>query len=217
VPPSTPPSPAAPAPTSPEARPAGTPPAQKQVPSLLSGETLRGTSAFSAEAGWSRLSGAYAQGLAADKDLGGFISYDYATTELRVGPSFRQALAKVPPFDTALRLYLAFYSNGGGTWIYSKNHSDSGFELGAGVSFSQHAANGVVSLLADLPGTFTFHGNGGFVLAPRAGVAYETSISGPFTLGVHGAVGYRFGVGDAPFKGGLGEASLLVVGGYRVY
>jgi len=126
-------------------------------------------------------------------------------------------MGQVQPFDAALRLSIAYYNNGGGTWIYSKNHSDSGLEVGAGASFSRHAADGVVSLLADLPGTFTFHGNGGFVLAPRAGVAYETSVSGPFTLGVHGAVSYRFGVGDAPFKGGLGEVSFLVVGTYRVF
>ena len=60
------------------------------IPSLLSAEPLRGTSAFAAEAGWSRFSLAYAQGLTERQDLGGFLSFDVATTELRLGALYRQ-------------------------------------------------------------------------------------------------------------------------------
>jgi hypothetical protein len=187
------------------------------IPSLLSAEPLRGTSAFAAEAGWSRFSLAYAQGLTERQDLGGFLSFDVATTELRLGALYRQSLPAARPFDAALRLSLAWYHDSGGRWIDSRNHLDRGIELGIGYTLSRRGAGGVVSILADAPITITLRNQSGLVLAPRVGVAYETPLYGPLTVGVRGGAGYRFGVGSAPFKGGLGEVTFLAVATYRVF
>jgi hypothetical protein len=205
-----------PPPSPPAAALAASAPRPAAIPSLLSAEPLRGASVVAAEAGWSRLSLAYAQGLSDTQDLGGFASFDLATNELRLGGLYRQPLAPLRPFDAGLRLSLAYYHDGGTRWLDKRNHWDRGVELGVGASLSRRSAGGVVSLLADAPLTFTFRRSSGLVVSPRVGVAYETPLFGPFTIGLHGGVGYRVGLGSAPFKGGVGEVSFLAVGTYRI-
>ena len=187
------------------------------LPSLLTAEPLDGTSMAEAEAGWSRLSLAYAQGVTSTVDLGAFASVDYATTELRAGALYRGPLPPVPPFDTALRVSLAWYDDAGSHWVYRKNRVDQGLELGLGASFSQRGLGGVVALLVDAPVTFTFRRGGGLILAPRIGAAYVAPLYGPITVGLRIAMGGRFGVGSSTFKEGLGELTFLAVAGYRFF
>ncbi len=215
-----------PAPTPPPAAPApppataAPPPAEpvppvvtepsKPLPSLLSAEPLRGTSLFTASFGWPGVRAAYAQGLSPSTDLGGFVDFDYSTTELRAGVSYRgQVIPRAPPFDGALRLSLAWYHDSGGRWLYHRNHPDEGLELGVGVSYSRRGAGGVVSLLADAPLTVTFRKDGGALLSPRAAFAYETPLYGKLTIGLQLGLGVRAGIGNAPLKRGMAEVTIL--------
>jgi hypothetical protein len=187
------------------------------LPSLLSAEPLRGASLFSAALGWPRLRLGYAQGIGAATDLGGFADFDYTTTELRAGLAYRgRVIPRAPPFDGALRLWAAWYHDGGAQWVYRHNHPDEGIELGAGLSYSRRGAGGVVSLLADLPVTITFRKTGGVFVSPRAAVAYEAPLYGRLTYGLQLGMGIRGGLGNAPLRRGIGEVTLLGLVGYRL-
>lgn len=206
----------APAPVPPPAAPQPEAP-PPPLPSLVSAETLRGTSLLEASAGWPRLRLAYAQGLSQSSDLGGFVDFDYSTTELRAGLGYRgQIIPRAPPFDGALRLSLAWYHDSGGQWLYHDNHPDEGIEISAGVSYSRRGAGGVVSLLADVPITITFRKDGGVVVVPKAAFAYQAPVYGPFTLGLQLGLGLRAGVGNAPLKKGMAEITILALAGYRL-
>jgi len=196
------------------------PPASSRppVPSLLSAETLQGTSLFAAGVGWPRVELAYAQGVSKVTDLGLATAFDYTTTEFFAGGTYRGAiLPDLPPYQGALRLSLAWYHDSGGTWLYQKNHEDQGLYLGLGASYSHRVEGGLVSLLADVPLTFTFAKDGGVLVNPKASFAYEAPLYGPFTLGVELGLGLRFGFGDAPQKEAVGEVTLLGLASYRVF
>ncbi|HVO19489.1 MAG TPA: hypothetical protein VMU15_09545 [Anaeromyxobacter sp.] len=187
------------------------------LPSLLSAEPLGPASLLAASAGWSHLRLAYAQGMTSDTDLGLFSDLDYATTELRAGGTLRTPIAPLAPFDGALRLSLAWYHDSGGRWIHRTNHVDNGLELSPGVSYSRRGAGGVVSLLGDVPVTFTFAHQGGVLLNPKAAFAYEAPLYGPFAIGLQLGLGLRFGIGSAPMKNGMGEVSFLALASYRPF
>ncbi|MGC4000954.1 MAG: hypothetical protein QM767_27245 [Anaeromyxobacter sp.] len=191
-------------------------PVKRQL-SLLAAEPLDGRTALQLEAGWPSVTFAYGQGVTHTDDLGASADFDYSTTELRLGGWYRRPLKPVPPMDMALRFGVSWFTSGGSTWVYEKNHSDGGFELMGGLGFSRHAANGLFSGQAELPLTVTFKGDGGALLTPRLSFAYETPFYGNYTLGVRGGFGYRFGVGDAPLHEGVSELRFLVVAGYRVF
>jgi len=187
------------------------------VPSLVSAEPLRGTSLVEASAGWPRMRLAYAQGLSHTSDLGGFADFDYGTTELRAGLGYRGTLVPpAPPFEGALRLSLAWYHDSGGQWIYKKNHSDEGLEIGVGISYSRRGAGGVLSLLADVPITITFRKDGGVLVVPKAAFAYQAPLYGPFTIGLQLGLGLRVGIGNAPLKEGMAEITVLALAGWRL-
>ncbi len=191
---------------------------QKPLPSLLSAEPLRGASLFSASLGWPRVRAAYAQGLSSSTDLGGFVDFDYSTTELRAGVSYRgQVIPRAPPFDGALRLSLAWYHDSGGRWLYHRNHPDEGVDLGLGASYSRRGAGGVISLLADAPITITLKKDGGVFVNPRAAFAYEAPLYGALTVGLQLGLGVRAGVGNAPLKRGIAEVTILALVSDRVF
>jgi hypothetical protein len=73
-----------------------------------------------------------------------------------------------------------------------------------------------VSLLADLPVTFTLRLEGGLLLSPRSAVAYQAPPCGPFTVGLQLGPGLRLGIGDAPLQGGSADLSLLALASCRV-
>jgi hypothetical protein len=187
------------------------------MPSLLSAEPLERASLLSFSGGWPRVRGAYAQGVSPRTDLGGFVDYDYSTTELRAGLSYRgQVIPRAPPFEGALRAWLAWYDNFGGDWLYHSNHPDEGLEIGAGLSYSRRGGGGVVSVLADLPLTITFRKGGGAFLNPRATAAYELPAFGAVTVGTQLGLGARFGVGNAPLRKGMAEVTILALASYRL-
>lgn len=191
---------------------------QRPVPSLLSAEPLRGASLFSASLGWPRVRAAYAQGLSHGTDLGGFVDFDYSTTELRAGVSYRgQVIPRAPPFDGALRLSVAWYHDAGGRWLYHRNHPDEGLDLGVGASYSRRGAGGIVSLLADAPITVTFRKDGGVFVNPRGAFAYEAPLYGSLTVGLQLGLGVRAGIGNAPLKRGIAEVTILALVSDRVF
>lgn len=216
--PAAPPPPATAAPAAPENLPAPrTIPVRASQLSLLSGESLGGGSAMLAQAGWSQLSILYAQGITPEDDLGGFVDFDWAKTEFRLGAFYRRPLGPAGPFAMAGRLGVAWYANPGGTWIYGSNHADHGFEVNPGLSLSQRTRSGIFSILGEAPITVTLRHDGGLLFSPRASLAYEAPLYDEYTLGARIGLGYRAGAGDAPISGGRAELSFLLVGGYRVF
>ncbi len=168
-------------------------------------------------AGWRSLGIAYAQGITPQDDLGGFFDFDWATTELRLGAMYRRPLGQAGVFDMAGRLAAAWYHDSGATWIEGKgNHSDSGFELVPGLSFSSRVSGGVFSMLADAPLTITLRGGGGFLFSPKVSVAYEAPLYPEVTVGAQLGVGYRAGSGDAPLREGSAFFNFLVVATYQL-
>ncbi len=192
-------------------------PPPPRVPSLLSSEPLRDETLLSLSAGWPRFRFAFAHGIGHESDLGGFADFDHTTSELRAGVAYRgRVIPPAPPFDGALRLWAAWYRDDGWRWIYRHNHPDEGVELGAGLSYSRRGAGGVLSLLADVPVTVTFHKGGGVFVNPRASAAYETTLGGAFTVGLLAGMGIRGGLGGAPLRAGFGEVTLLALLGLHL-
>jgi hypothetical protein len=189
--------------------------APARLVSLLGAETLDGGSFASASAGYSMLGLAYGQGLSRQDDLGASADFDWSSTELWLTAFWRRSLGKAGGWDMALRLRAGWYLDFGGTWIHDDNQSDRGLLLAPSFLLSTRAGDGLVSVAADLPLTFTFWRDGGFILAPKVSAAYETSLYGPVTIGVKAAVSWRGGGGDAPMRSGRVEPELLVLAGYN--
>ncbi len=184
--------------------------------SLLSAEPLGGGSAAAAWAGWRSLGIAYAQGITKQDDLGGYLTLDWSTAEMRLGAFYRRPLGQAGVFDIAGRLAVAWYEDFAATWVYSENHRDRGVEFVPGLSLSNRMAGGVFSILGDLPLTITTKYGGGLLFSPRASVAYEAPLYPELIVGAQLGVGYRAGSGDAPVKEGHGEFIFLVVATYQV-
>jgi hypothetical protein len=210
--PSASPSPSA-APAAPPAPPAA--PRRPRQLSLLSAEPLGGGSAGLAWAGWSSLGLMYGQGLTERDDLAGFVDYDYAKSELRLGALYRRPLGKMGDFDMAGRLSAAWYLNTGAKYFYEDNHADSGLEIVPGLAISQRAAGGIFSGLLEAPLTLTTKYGAGILFSPRISAAYEAPLYPELTIGARVGVGYRAGSGDAPLSEGRGEFLFLVTAGYQ--
>lgn len=193
------------------------PGARAPLRSLLSAEPLAGGSAMEVEAGWSSLGAMYGQGLSARDDLGALASLDWAKTELRLGGFYRRSMGRSNGFDLAARLAAAWYADFGGTWIYSKNHSDRGLEVAPGLVLSRRLGGGVASAMGELPLLLTVRGDSGLLFTPRVSFAFEAPFYGDFTLGARAGVGVRAGSGDAPLKEARGELQFLIVGGFRAF
>ncbi|BDG04239.1 hypothetical protein [Anaeromyxobacter oryzae] len=185
--------------------------------SLLSAEPLEGRSAILAQAGWSKLSFMYAQGITKQDDLGGYADLDYAYAELRLGAFYRRPLGPAGPFAMGARLGVAWYADFGGTWMHAGNHKDRGFEIAPGLSLSQHAGSGILSIIGEAPVTVTLRNGSGLLFIPRISLAYEAPLYDQYTLGARIGLGYRAGAGDAPLSDGRAELTFLIVGGYRVF
>jgi hypothetical protein len=186
-----------------------------QVPSLLGAESLDGGALGAAWAGYATLGLAYGQGLSRQDDLGASAEFDWSSTELWLTAFWRRSLGKASAWDLAGRLRFGWYADFGGTWIHGDNLEDRGLLVAPALVLSIRAGEGLVSASADVPLTFTFWRGGGFIIAPRASVAYETLLYGPVTVGVKAAVGWRGGGGGAPMRSGHFEPELLVLAGYK--
>jgi hypothetical protein len=158
----------------------------------------------------------YGQGVTADDDVAGFGDFVWTTTELRLGGLYRRALGRSGGFDVAGRFSLAWYRNMGATYVDSKNHADTGFELAPAVSASTRSGSGIFSGMVEAPLTVTFKYGKGLLFSPRLSVAYEALLYADFTVGARLGLGYRAGSGDAPLKDGHGELLFLLVAGYQL-
>lgn len=185
--------------------------------SLLGAESLYGGAALLAEVGWSSIGVLYGQGITRQDDLGGLATFDWATTELRLGGFYRRPLGAAGPFDLAGRLALSYYANFGKDWVYSDNHHDRGVELAPALVLSMHAAGGIFSIAGEGPVTVTLKHGSGLLFSPRLTAAYEVPLYDDYTVGARAGVGYRAGSGDAPLQDGRGELTFLVVGGFRIF
>jgi hypothetical protein len=185
--------------------------------SLLGAESLSGSSAALAWAGYASAGVAYGQGMGPQDDLGLTADLDWSSTELRLGGWWRRPLGTAGPWEMAGRLRLSWYLDFGATWIHSDNQADRGVSFEPGLVFSMRAGDGLVAVSGDLPITVTTWRGGGLLFTPRLSVSYEAPLYGPWTLGVRGAVTWRGGSGGAPLRGSRVEPELLVLAGYRVF
>ncbi len=191
--------------------------AGQATPSLQGAESLDGGSLATAWAGYSSLGLAYGQGLSRQDDLGAMAEFDWSSTELWLSAFWRRPFGAAGGWDLAGRLKAGWYLDFGGRWIHDDNAADRGLLLSPALVASTRVGEGLVSATAAVPLTFTFWRDGGFILAPKVSMAYETPLYGPLTIGVRAAVGWRGGGGDAPMRGGRVEPELLVLAGYRVF
>lgn len=187
------------------------------TPSLQGAESLNGGSLATAWAGYSNFGLAYGQGLSRLDDLGASAEFDWSSTELWLSAFWRRPVGTLGGWDMAIRAKAGWYLDFGGTWIHDDNRADRGLLLAPALILSTRAGEGLVSATAELPLTFTFWRTGGFIVAPKVAVAYETPLYGPLTIGVRAAVGWRGGGGDAPMRTGRVEPELLVLAGYKVF
>ncbi len=191
--------------------------AGQATPSLQGAESLDGGSLATAWAGYSSLGLAYGQGLSRQDDLGAMAEFDWSSTELWLSAFWRRPFGAAGGWDLAGRLKAGWYLDFGGRWIHDDNAADRGLLLSPALVASTRVGEGLVSATAAVPLTFTFWRDGGFILAPKVSMAYETPLYGPLTIGVRAAVGWRGGGGDAPMRWGRVEPELLVLAGYRVF
>ncbi len=191
--------------------------ARLRIPSLLGAESLDGGTAAMAFAGFASLGVAYGQGVTTLDDLGASAELDWSSTELWLSAFWRRPLGTLSGWDLAGRVRLGWYLDFGGTWIHDDNRADRGVLLAPALILSTRAGEGLVSLAAELPFTSTSWRGGGYLVAPKASLAYETLLYGDLTLGVRAAVSWRGGGGEAPMRDGRIEPELLVVAGYRIF
>lgn len=196
-----------PAPAEASAPPAASP-SPARLASLLGGASLgQGGAAWAFGLGWPLAFAAYAQGVGPRDDLGAALEVDWAASEFFLGGLWRREIARAGDSHLALRLRLGLYANFGATWIWSDNPSDVGAQLGPGLAWSLDTPSGVLAVGGDVPITWTFHRGGGWIVAPRLGISYETPLWSDLSLGARAAVGARGAGGGAP---GSGDDRFLV-------
>jgi hypothetical protein len=199
---------------------AGTPAAPadpgEPFPSLLGGETLRGSSVALATGGFASLGAAYAQGLTSVDDLGGFGQVNWTTSELVLGAFWHHQLGRAGGWDVASRLSLGWYLDGGATLIYDDNRSDRGLQVVPGLAFSSRGV-GLLAVALDLPLTLTTWRGGGTWVSPRVTVSYEAPLYDRVALGVRGSLAWRGGTGGAPMRAGQVLPELVVTATWRLY
>jgi hypothetical protein len=188
---------------------------EDQVPSLLGGESLRGSTAALATAGFATLSIAYGQGLTARDDLAGSAQFNWSTTELVLGGSWRRQLGRVGGWDLAGRLAAGWYLDGGSTLIHDDNLPDRGVQLAPGLALSSRGL-GLLTVSLDVPFTVTTWRGGGTWIAPRLAVTYEAALYDRVALGVSGSLAWRGGTGGAPMRAGQVLPELLVTGTWKL-
>jgi hypothetical protein len=180
-----------------------------RFPSLQGGETLGvgGTEATFA-AGFSTLSAAWVQGLNDVVDYGAVVDFDWLTSELVVGGTYRSLLWRHGNASLAWRARGGLYADFGATYGVSSNRSDAGLQVAPGAALSWRTARGVLSLAGDLPLTVTFERGGGYLVGLRGSVAFETPLWGDLLAGARVGVGGLWSGAGAPFAGDSPRAVL---------
>jgi hypothetical protein len=172
-----------------------------RFPSLEGGETLGvgGTEAGFA-AGFSRLSASWVQGLNEMVDYGAVLDFDWLTSELVLGGTYRSVLWRSGAASLAWRARGGLYADFGSSWAVSSNRSDVGVQFAPGVALSWRTARGVLSLAGDVPLTLTFE-RGGYLAGLRGSVAFETPLWGDLLAGARVGLGGLWSGSGAPFAG----------------
>jgi hypothetical protein len=186
------------------------------VPSLLGGETLRGSSSVLATAGYATVGAAIGQGLTTRDDLGLSGQVDWSTGELVLGGFWHRQLGRAGGWDLASRLAVGWYADGGSTLIHDDNLSDRGLQLSPGLALSTRGL-GLLSVSFDLPLTITTWRGGGTWIAPRLAVSYEAALYDKMALGVLGSLAWRGGTGGAPMRAGQVLPELLVTATWKLF
>ena len=182
-------------------------PAQR-LSSLLSAASLgRGTTASTFGLGWPLIFAAYGQGVGERDDLGATLEIDWPASEFLLAGFWRREIARAGGSHLALRLRLGLYSCFGATWAWSDNRADIGAQLGPGLAWSLDTPSGVLAVGGDVPITWTFKRGGGWIVAPKLGISYETPLWRQVSVGARAAAGVRGAGGGAP---GAGDDRVLV-------
>jgi hypothetical protein len=171
-------------------------------PSLASAAPLPdGGSAFLFTAGYPFLSASYAQGISATLDLGAQAELEWLTSEFFAGGTLRRLLHHEGNLDLAFRLRAGPLANFGADWAVSGNDPDVGLQIAPGAVASLGVRSGTLSVSADLPMTLTVRRGGGFVVAPRASVAFETPLFEGWSAGARLGGYWYSATGGAPRAG----------------
>jgi len=186
------------------------------IPSILGAESLQGGSSVLAWAGYGRVGGAYGQGISTWDDLVLQVDFDWAYTEFTPSIAWKRPFAWASPWTMGLRLGVGWYVDLGGTWIHAFNEAERGLAINPAVIASTHAGEGLVALTAEAPITITRWRGGGYMVAPKASVSFETPLYGDLTMGVGAGLRWRAGAGGAPTVRGRTDLELLVLIGHRV-
>jgi hypothetical protein len=190
--------------------------AAPSVPSILGAESLQGGSSVLAWAGYGSVGGAYGQGITTWDDLILQADFDWAYTELTPSLAWKRPIAWAAPWTMAMRLGVGWYVNLGGTWIHGFNEGDRGLAINPAVIASTHAGEGLVALTVEAPVTVTRWRSGGYMVAPKAALSFETPLYGDLTMGIGAGLRWRAGAGGAPSTSGRTDLQLLVLIGHRV-
>jgi hypothetical protein len=198
------------------AGPAPAPAPADTFPSLLGGESLRGSTVAVGTAGYATLGVAYAQGLTERDDLGASAQFDWSTTELVLGALWHRQLGRLGSWDLASRLALGWYLDAGSTLVHDDNLSDRGVQLTPGLALSTRGV-GLLAVALDMPITVTTWRGGGVWIAPRLAVSYEAALYDQLALGVVGSLAWRGGTGGAPMRSGQVLPELLVTATWKLF
>ncbi len=198
------------------AGPAPAPAPADAFPSLLGGESLRGSTVAVGTAGYATLGVAYAQGLTERDDLGASAQFDWSTTELVLGALWHRQLGRLGSWDLASRLALGWYLDAGSTLVHDDNLSDRGVQLTPGLALSTRGV-GLLAVALDMPVTVTTWRGGGVWIAPRLAVSYEAALYDQLALGVVGSLAWRGGTGGAPMRSGQVLPELLVTATWKLF
>ena len=198
------------------AGPAPAPAPADAFPSLLGGESLRGSTVAVGTAGYATLGVAYAQGLTERDDLGASAQFDWSTTELVLGALWHRQLGQLGSWDLASRLALGWYLDAGSTLVHDDNLSDRGVQLTPGLALSTRGV-GLLAVALDMPVTVTTWRGGGVWIAPRLAVSYEAALYDQLALGVVGSLAWRGGTGGAPMRSGQVLPELLVTATWKLF
>ncbi|GEJ55693.1 hypothetical protein [Anaeromyxobacter diazotrophicus] len=170
--------------------------------SLQGGETLgAGGTELLLTAGFSTLSGTYAQGLNEANDLGAQVELDWLTGELFAGGLYRQLTWRFGETFVSWRARAGLYVDGGATWAVSSNHSATGIQAVPGLALSRRFARVTLSAALDGRIDLTLSNQGGRAVGVKGTVACETPLWGDLLAGARVGVGGLWSYAGAPFAG----------------
>jgi hypothetical protein len=153
---------------------------------------------------------AFAYGITDSDDVGAILDFDWATSEAVVAGTWRRAFLQGEPLSLAFRARAGLYADLGAKFLYGDNRSDWGAGVAPGIAASTELGDGLLSFGFDLPAIWAFGRRSGWILWPRAAVAFELPLYGEITVGARASVGYRGSGGTAP--SGSSSAGRVLLG-----